>query len=90
MDPVQKAWMYNNWIEDQKDNVELAKNHAYLLGSFWNPEAVKQLMGDSNTYTATDEDFEESLNIVRNSRKESLPNNIPNKRRRRKISQGNT
>lgn len=91
MDPVQKAWMYNNWIEDQKDNVELAKNHAYLLGSFWNPEAVKQLMGDSNTYTATDEDFEESLNIVRNSRKESLPNNnTPNKRRRRKISQGNT
>lgn len=91
MDPVQKAWMYNNWIEDQKDNVELAKNHAYLLGSFWNPEAVKQLMGDSNTYTATDEDFEESLNIVRNSRKESLSNNnTPNKRRRRKISQGNT
>lgn len=87
MDPVQKAWMYNNWIEDQKDNVELAKNHAYLLGSFWNPEAVKQLMGDSNTYTATDEDFEESLNIVKNSRKQSLPEN--NKRRRRKILQGN-
>ena len=90
MDPVQRAWMYNNWIEDQKDNVELAKNHAYLLGSFWNPEAVKQLMGESNTYTATDEDFEESLNIVKSSRNTSLSSNEKNvRKRRRKILQGN-
>lgn len=65
LDPVIRLWMFNNWIEDQNDDVELVKNHAYLLGSFWNPEAVKKLTGEgADQYTSTDEEFEASTQLV--------------------------
>lgn len=84
MDPVVKLWMFENWVADQIDDAELAKNHAYLLGSFWNPEAVKKLMGDSgNTHISTDEEFEASTQLV----KAAVPtkeDNIKNKRKRKK------
>lgn len=65
MDPIKKIWMFNNWIADQNDEIELAKNHAYLLGSFWNPEAVQKLRGsDGSVYTSTDEEFDKSTAIV--------------------------
>ena len=64
MDPVLKLWLYYNWLGDQRDDAELAKNHAYLLGSFSNPEAVKQMMND-NVHESTNEEFEESLRMVK-------------------------
>ena len=64
MDPVQKIWMYENWIADQNDQVDLAKNHAYLLASFSHPDAVKQILGDGNTHISTDEEFEETSKMV--------------------------
>jgi hypothetical protein len=72
MDPVQKMWMYINWQADQNDDVELAKNHAYLLASFWNPEAVQDIIGNGNTHISTDEDFEESSNMVKSESLEML------------------
>ena len=66
MDPVLKLWMFNQWVGDHKDNAELAKNHAYLIGSFTNPEAVQKLMNDK-THESSDEDFEESLKMVRDA-----------------------
>ena len=75
-------WMYENWIADQNDNIELAKNHAYLLGSFWNPEAVKQLIGGDNVHESTDEEFEESFRMVRESNEKELKNNKRKRRRR--------
>lgn len=87
MDPVQKLWMYANWQADQNDDAELAKNHAYLLASFWNPEAVQEIMGNGNVHTSTDDEFEESSNIVRNGSLqmlEALKEVEPIKRRRRK------
>ena len=63
MDPVRKLWMYENWLGDHRDEAELAKNHAYLLGSFWNPEAVNQMMNDV-VHESTDEDLEESMKMV--------------------------
>jgi hypothetical protein len=87
MDPVQKMWMYNNWIADQYDDAELAKNHAYLLASFWNPEAVQQIMGD-NTHTSTDEEYEDSLRMVREQSFKLTEDQLPiPKRRRRPIQQ---
>lgn len=65
MDPVQKIWMFQHWQADQKDQVELAKNHAYLIGSFTNPDAVKELMDTGNAYSSTEEEFEESSRIVK-------------------------
>jgi hypothetical protein len=87
MDPVQKMWMYQNWLADQSDQAELAKNHAYLLGSFWDPEAVKQLMGQGNVHISTDEEFEESTRIVQRAsealnRKKKQENNTGKRKRR--------
>lgn len=90
MDPVQKVWMYENWLADQNDNAELAKNHAYLLGSFWNPEAVKQMMGDGNVHISTDDEFEESTQMVRDMNLKILDesnsnDNVPKRRKRRTL-----
>ena len=62
MDPVLKMWLYEQWLGDHRDNAELAKNHAYLLGSFTNPEAVQQLMSNA-IHESSDEDMEESLKM---------------------------
>jgi hypothetical protein len=65
MDPVRKLWYYQNWIGDQTEAAELAKNHAYLLASFDHPDAIKQLVGGGNTHQSTDEEFEESSRMVK-------------------------
>lgn len=89
MDPVQKIWMYENWLADQHDSAELAKNHAYLVGSFFNPEAVKQMMGDGNVHISSDDEFEESTQIVRDMNLKLSENlNENTKRRKRRILQG--
>jgi hypothetical protein len=88
MDPVQKLWLYNNWIADQNEEAELAKNHAYLLASFWNAEAVQQILGDDNVHTSTDEEFEESSKMVREQslkllqQKEEVSQPVRRRRRR--------
>jgi hypothetical protein len=88
MDPVRKIWMFNNWIADQNDKAELAKNHAYLVASFWDPEAVKQVTGEGNVHESSEEEFEESLEIVKNQSLSLLPPKEeaqPVRRRRRPI-----
>ena len=84
MDPVQKMWLYENWIGDHRDEAELAKNHAYLLASFTNPEAVQKLINPT-THESSDEDFEESLRIVRETNFEIPEDNEgPKKKKKRK------
>lgn len=88
MDPVQKMWMFQNWQADQLDQAELAKNHAYLLASFWNPEAVKQLMGHGSVHMSTDEEFEESTRMVQQANealKRKQKQGQTKKRKRRSI-----
>lgn len=82
MDPVQKLWMYENWLADQGDEAEFAKNNAYLLASFWNPEAVQKLMNKSNVHESTSDEFEESLRMVKESINEEVV--LPRRRRRSK------
>jgi hypothetical protein len=84
MDPVRKIWMYENWQADQIDNAELAKNHAYLLASFWNPEAVKQILGE-NTITSTEEELDETSEMIRNINLKSLNENKSPRRRKRGV-----
>jgi len=68
MDPVQRVWMFNNWIADRNEQAELAKNHAYLLASFWNPEAVNKIMNqDTSAIVATEEEYEEATRMVKES-----------------------
>lgn len=58
--------MFENWQADQIDDAELAKNHAYLLGSFWNPEQVKKLLGEgSNVYNSTETGFDETTKLLK-------------------------
>ena len=87
MDPVQKIWMFQQWIGDQIDKAELAKNHAYLLASFDHPEEVKKLMGDGDVHMSTDEEFEESSRMVREANLQALDiqsNNEAKKGRRKR------
>lgn len=86
MDPVHKLWMYEQWLGDHRDDAELAKNSAYLLGSFINPEAVQQLMND-NTHESTDEEYEESLRMVRDTNLKLLDNQNTRKRKRHKLKE---
>lgn len=88
MDPVQKIWLYENWLGDQLDKAELAKNHAYLLASFSHPEAVKQLLGKGNAHESTNAEFEESWEIVKKSGNSILPNNKSNRKRKRGTIKG--
>lgn len=75
--------MFNHWIEDQKDKVELAKNHAYLIGSFTNPDAVKHLLDDGNKHSSTDEEFDESTRMVMEANKHLHEEENKTARRRR-------
>lgn len=88
IDPVHKMWMYNNWVADQNDQAELAKNHAYLLASFWNPEAVQKILGNTNSHESSDEDYEESLRIVKEQSFSLLAQEKPilKKRKRRTVT----
>ena len=91
LDPVQKQWMYESWLGDQIDDAELAKNHAYLLASFSHPEAVQQILGEGNVHASTDEEFEESSNIVRNMNLKALglqdnPQNTRKRKRQRLVN----
>ncbi len=86
LDPIEKMFMFQGWLDDQEKEMELAKNHAYIVGSFINPEAVKQLMGDSgNTHKSTDEDLERSMEMVERSIKGESK---PTRHRRRRIVDG--
>jgi hypothetical protein len=76
--------MFQGWMNDQNEDAELAKNHAYLVGSFWNPEAVKQLIGGNNVSKSSDDEFEKSWEMVREANKSDKPN----KKRRRRVVNG--
>lgn len=86
MNPVQKNWMFVNWMQDQVDKRDLAKDHAYLIGSFINPEAVNQMAGTDNKHISSDEDLEESMKMVRQEALKDLKSNKVNKRKRKRIT----
>jgi len=85
MDPVQKIWMFENWLADQNDEAELAKNHAYLLASFDHPESVQKLLGNNNTHQSTDEEFEETSRMIKEMNKDIIQPTEHRARRRRTI-----
>lgn len=87
MDPMMKMYMFHHWLEDINDDVELFKHHGYLVGSFINPEAVKQ-MTSGDTYSTTDEEFEQTWQTVVEANKkikESLKNAKVKRKRRKKV-----
>lgn len=89
MEPVLRSWMFENWQADQEDDAELAKNTALLLASFWNPEAVKQMTNEAQTFESTDDSFDASSRLVREMNLRSIQQKkeeqAPTRRRRRQL-----
>ena len=87
MEPMRKMWMFYNWIADQQDRVELAKNQAYLVGSFINPEAVKKLIGQDGgaTHKSTEEEFEKTTQLM--DKEVEKNQKASKKRKKRKIKE---
>lgn len=90
MEMIQKMWMFEHWMAEQKDKVELAKNSAYLLASFDHPEAVKQLVEGAD-HSSTDEEFEAATQMVRDTNlkliKAEEDKKKPGRKRRRHIKE---
>jgi hypothetical protein len=86
MDPVMKVYMFNHWLEDVNEEVELFKNHGYLIGSFTNPEAVKNILG-GNSVSVSEDEFEETSRMVaesiRKEREDKVASEVPRRRRRK-------
>ena len=90
MDPVQKMWMFYSWLEDKNENHESYKNHAYLVGGFVNPTMLQKIIDSDNDRVAiSDQDFEESMRIVKESGENNMENPASLKRRRRRKKIGN-
>ncbi len=86
MEPMRKMWMFYNWLTDQKDKAEFAKNQAYLIGSFINPEAVQKLLGESGTtHKSTEAEFAKTVEMM--EREVERANKPNRKRKKRKIKE---
>ena len=78
-----KIYMFNHWLEDQNENIELFKHHGYLVGSFINPEAVQKILNDNNV-SLSDEEFDIASDIVRNTIEQKQQEEQVKPKRRRK------
>jgi hypothetical protein len=85
MEPMMRAWMFHNWLEDFSDEHKMLENQAYLIGSFINPELVKKLLGvGADTYTSSDKEFEELSKRIREQGKEQ-DKSLKKRKRKRKL-----
>ena len=82
MNDAVKTWIFYSWIEDRSEQTTLLKNLGCLVGSFWNPEAAKKMLGinDGKDVSVSDEDFEKSIEVVKQYKKAG------DKKKRKKIS----
>jgi hypothetical protein len=82
MDSMMKLYLYNHWIEDQNEQVELLKDHGMLIGFFTNPEAVQNML-KGTTIAVSDENVEATMKLIRDQDK------APKHRRRKKNKKEN-
>jgi len=88
IDPVMKAWMFYNWLEDYADENKMLENQGMLIGSFSNPELVQKILGkDGQTFASSDEEFEETSRLVMeaNKKADEEKQKIKKRKRKRKI-----
>lgn len=89
MDPVMRAWMFYNWLEDFQDENKLLENQSYLIGSFINPELVKKMLGvGANKFASSDEEFEETSRKILEANKKIDEEKKPRKRKRKRKIEG--
>lgn len=85
MDPFVKSWWYHSWANKIENDLEAYKSVAILIGSFSNPEmAQKIIKKERPDIESSDEDFDASFEMVRQSVKEeeSIKNNKHRRKRR--------
>lgn len=62
MDPIEKLWLYESWVNELEIDLEKEKAIAILIGSFSNPEmAQKMHMKDNPNVKVSDDEFEAQL-----------------------------
>lgn len=77
--------MFENWMADTNETAELAKNHAYLVGSFNNPEAVRKILGeDGNDHKLSEEEFDASTKLILEDGKKQENKSLKKKKRKLK------
>lgn len=68
LDPLTKLYLYEGWLNKQKEKHEYDRMLSIFAGSFTNPEMAQKLIKDeSPDFSSTDKDFEKSLEIVANT-----------------------
>lgn len=83
LDPVLKVYMYEHWCRDKEEEFELARSQSILIGSFTNPSAAQDMLKSENPdFASSDEDFERSLQMIKESKKNQVRKR---KRQQRKI-----
>lgn len=89
MDPIMRAWMFHNWIEDFYDEHKTLENQGFLIGSFINPELVKKILGkDTETHISDDEEFEALAKQIRQQGQEQNSSLKKRQRKRKSKLQG--
>ena len=85
IDPVMRAWMFYNWLEDYYDENKMLENQGILIGSFSNPELAQKILGkDGQQMSSTDEEFEETSRMVLEANKKADEEKQKTKKRKRK------
>lgn len=85
MNPVMRAWMFHNWIEDFHDEYKVLENQSYLIGSFINPELVKRILGkDGREFESDDTAYEDLLKQIR-QKNELEDKSLKKRQRKRKL-----
>jgi len=69
MNPYLKRLLFELWIDEQNTEMEKLRRFGIFVGSFSNPEAAKQMNEiDNPDFNLSDEEFDQSFNIVLESR----------------------
>lgn len=86
MNPFEKLWLYESWINELEERNKFDKSLAILTGGFYNPEMARKMMKEENPdYSLSDEEFEESWRIVQEKKiSDEVENKEGSKRRRRR------
>lgn len=81
INPFEKLWLYESWVNKIEQDAEYKKSLAILTGGFYNPELAKKMIDKSNpAFVSSDDDFEKSWEMVQKDKE----NNETTKKKRRK------
>ncbi len=71
IDPILYAYMRAHWEEDQEEYYQISRNLSILTGSFYNPTAAKAMLKPEADFHSSDEDFEKSMEMVKEDKKKN-------------------